>query len=228
MTSVTPIIFSNLYVVYCGWNVHRIRDFLEHEVSNPHVGPIRIDYKNGRETNRTIVVMAEENYQELKAKGYSNYSKTADFRIMPYVVKDIGLVAPGADKRYSYYIRFPVTATDPESIRQDVVNKLDSLADFGFFARDSYVVRTPLLSREQNVPRNFCLVTFSDSTSKNSIIAGRIVLHQSHWRDHSELMKCFWTINFAPRRGTYVRPESEEEEATTTVNSFSALSDAEA
>lgn len=226
MTSITPTNFPNVYVIYSSWSLAKIRHFLTTNLTNPKIGPLRIDYKNGKETNRTVAVLDDANFQELKEKGYTVYSKTAEFRIMPYVVKDIGLVTPGPDKRYSYYIRFPMGATDATVIENELREKLDELSEFGFFPKGSYTVRTPLVSREAGTPRNFCLVNFQDSVSRTSIIAGRIVLHQSHWRDHPDLLKCFWTINFAPQRPSFVRDEPKETPSSTvSKNTFADLAE---
>src|SRR5438309_9720632 len=104
------ILQHQIYLIYSEEPVDKIRQFLlSYSDNDTDIGIMRIDHSHYpdryRETNRTIVTMNPQVYQELIDKGYDNRNHQYDFRICKYEIRVSN--HPPFDCGYALYMKMP-------------------------------------------------------------------------------------------------------------------------
>ena len=237
---ITPIDFINynLYVIYSDLSVSTLRDELnsvdlsEYSNGKPNVGLMHIDYKDGKETNRTIAVLSRHLYAYLEENGFTENHPDNLYRVKPYIAQNPEKVRPRKDQKYEFYIHYPVKyETTNEEVISRVKQILSHYGEFSnFFNAENINVHIPIRVRNLEPEKRFVLVKFYGPVryNYNAIIAARLILHNHRWTtSSSELVNCVW-VKSKPERVD--KRESREEPVQQTVpaqseNRFDDLSE---
>lgn len=132
---------------------------------------MHIDYHQGYETNRTIVLLEEG-------------ADTKEFSISPYEIRDYNL--PGQGKVFSFFI--PLEGHDPQRIR----DLLSICVTAGLC--HGYTLTVPLVSRFTGEQANHCIVEFDSHVDREDIARIRVLLDGMAWCAGvpDDRIRCSW------------------------------------
>ena len=181
-------------VVFSKWPLRQLCMFLEDEVggSREQVGVMRIDRVQGKETNRTIMLVSRSLLEAAEQKGFTQSQKGLDFKMTEYELRDFNRPKQGQTR--NFYVPLPeeLSATDATA---QLENKLEVLCNFGMFAKDRPRVKIHLLSRESEKHKGQAFVTFSRNSDDDEVALARVLLHETKLytgENDYTLMKCLW------------------------------------
>ena len=210
---------SPLSVVIDEIKQHIPEDLIQNQTNL--IGPCRIVFSRGQETDRTICVFNCKIFEEMKKKGLSANRMWSDFKVVPFRLRDS--IMPQAGQRHLFMILpSQLTITD---VRKQLVNSLKILSDFGIVKPNSYEILIPFKSRESDDHVGKCFIIWSNGISGRDIAITRIVLHDSRWVDsegypiegRQGLKCCFWArisnpknIKMSPADRSYTHNHREQ------------------
>ena len=181
-------------VVFSGWPLAKLCMFLEDELgaTQEQIGVIRIDRNQGKETNRTVMLVDRVLLNRAEECGFTSFKRGLDFKMNEYEVRSHNLPKDGYTR--NFFISLPKALTAPDAQAQ-LENKLEVLGRFGLFGKTQPRMKIPLVSRESGEHRGRAFVTFARETSDEVLALARILLHDTRLytsENEWELMKCFW------------------------------------
>ena len=137
---------------------------------------MHIDYHQGYETDRTIVLLPKEVYASL----------AKDIKIAPYEIRDYNL--PGQGKVFSFFI--PLDGHDPQRIR----DLLEVCIKAGLLHDNMYTLTVPLVSRFTGERADHCIVEFGSHVDREDIARIRVLLEGMPWCADSPdaRIRCSW------------------------------------
>jgi hypothetical protein len=186
--------FPDIYIIYSSWSIDKIRNFLN-TITNDCIGLLKIIYDNeGNETNKTIAVIKNELYNNLKEKGYTEFNYTLDFKIKIYKLPDF--ILPPEDRSSALFI--PTIKKLTETYVTDIINnKLLELAKVNIIPIDSWKLKCPITSRFTGFVKQGCFIIFNSNINIYSIATIRFLLNNTYWEDnevkkYNNMVKCHW------------------------------------
>lgn len=187
-------LYPTIYVIYSSWSIEKINNFLIEIGGNNSVGLLKIIYDNlSNESNKTIAVIKESLYDKLILLGYGNTNFKIDFKIKIYKLGPFLLPLP--DRSCNLFI--PTIKQVTENYVTKVINdKLLSLANVGIIKENSWVIKCPIMSRENGLVKQGCFIFFKD-VSIYDIAAVRFLMNNTFWDDtidkkYDNMIKCHW------------------------------------
>ena len=187
-------------VVFSNWALRQLCMFLEDELeARPEqIGVMRIDRAQGKETNRTIMLIERSLYDVAVAKGFTQQQRGVDFKVTEFEVRDYNKPKKGFTRNFFVPLPEAVSASDAQA---QLENKLDVFCNFGMFEKNRPRLKIPLLSRESEKHRGRAFVTFARETDDDELALARILLHDTRLYTNEndyELMKCLWAKERSP------------------------------
>ncbi len=191
-----------LYVIISDWALSRIHDFICQYGDSSDIGPIRIDYKNGVETNRTFVVLKPYIFDALWQAGYSNPNNRDEFYISKYRMIDTFKL----DRR-SLKIPLPASLRMTGTVISNIIKeKLDTLVKFNVLASDDFNIRMVLADRARDIPPRFAYINFTEKATVEQILACHIIMHQTKWSEDSDVrVECKFMYKVENNPSTYLK-----------------------
>lgn len=179
-----------VYVIFSGWSMGEIADFIEEKAAHKNdVGIMRIDFFEGKETDRTIILLDSNLYQKLREETRHNKEFSIDqFKLGShwYPKRD--------ESEKSLYIQLP-NCHDARQCRESLTLKLKEMVHFGMFGGDDYKISIPLESRNGSKHMGHSYVDFDESVGPDAIAFARVLLSYSDWN-----YKMDWNDNEDPWR----------------------------
>lgn len=180
-----------LYIIYSRRSIQDITSHLLQHGSEDDIGPSRIVFYKGNETNRTMIVLSPALYEQVKD------NRNHDFSIVPYQLRDYDK-APNNER--SLFLPLPKELKQSEC-RQILMGLLDTMARFGFFKEGDYKVNIPLYTRTSDAHKGLAFIHFEKEVPQDSIAYAKAFLHGY------ENIKCFWSTREKKR----VKKKEEKE-----------------
>lgn len=192
-----------VYMVYCKWTLQDIYEFLEdYEGKEKKDNFARVVHDRNGETDRSIVMITKETYQNLCAKGYGEKGK--QFRIIPYRLGDRDF--PKEEHSTNLFVPVPKSLTrDEKFVTQAITDKLDQITDFGILESGTWIVRAILQSREFGGVKGGCFIEFTKDVVLERIALTRVLMTDTFWPDYAEeedevreQFRCVWARKSKP------------------------------
>ncbi len=185
------------------------------------IGPFRIVFSRREETDRTICVFDRRIYAEMKRQGLTAKRSWADFRVVPFRLRD--KLMPKQGQRHLYMV-LPdqLTITDAKS---QLKNMLEILSNFGIIKPDTYQILVPFKSRDSDDHVGKCFIVWGNGVTSDEIAMARIIINDSRWLDsegysltgQQGLRRCYWSrivnpknIKMSPADRSYTHNHSEQ------------------
>lgn len=188
----------SLYYVYSKWSLKGILTHIRKcfpsyndDDFNALIGPIRIDYYRGGETDRTLCLFNDIIYEGLAKEGFTQKLCNYDFRIQPYEIRDKNL--PGQGYSSNLYIPLP-SSLNTDHCREDLVKKLKVLETFSIINKN-YKLTFPLTSRKTGRLTGSAFIEFDSSIDIHKRAIVLLVLHDTDWNvpnSQDYRVKCLW------------------------------------
>ena len=187
-------------VAFSKWSLMEIFDFMaDHlEAKKEQIGAARIDRykaKGGeiKESNRTIMLIERELFQEAVSKDLNKSQTNSDFKIAEYTLNDRHF--PNENQKANLYLNFP-NEIPVKDIELQLKDKLKTFKDFGLL-KGKYRIVIPLKSRETGENHGFGYVNFTDDDLKSRALI-KVLLHDSRLYndkdpDNRYYLKAYWT-----------------------------------
>lgn len=199
-TAISTIKFENkVYIAFSKWDVKKIVELCR---GYGDVYWSRLVYdKDGKETNRTYLILPDETYNGLVDDGYGEERKRpgannrgAGFRIAPYVLRE-GQAHTDAP---TLFVPAPKEHRKSAMAAENIVNaKLTILADCGIIPEKSWVAEAPTFSRESGDIKSGVFISFNETVERGRIAMTRILINDSYWpcledQETSSVFRCYW------------------------------------
>ena len=185
------------------------------------IGPFRIVFSRREETDRTICVFDRRIYAEMKRQGLTAKRSWADFRVVPFRLRD--KLMPKQGQRHLYMV-LPdqLTITDAKN---QLKNMLEILSNFGIVKPDTYQILVPFKSRDSDDHVGKCFIVWGNGVTSDEIAMARIIINDSRWLDsegysltgQQGLRRCYWSrivnpknIKMSPADRSYTHNHSEQ------------------
>ena len=169
-----------LYIVYSKRSLDDIHNFLLSYGSEEEIGPSRIMYYQGKETDRTAILLSPTVYSKLVEDGYGR--RGGDFNIVPYQLRDYDLPKEG---QRSLFFPLPKDWKGSEC-RSCIGDLVDTAARLGLFEVGKYKLNIPLYTRTSDVHKGVAFLHFDKEVTTDSIAYLRAFLHGY------DGTRCFW------------------------------------
>jgi hypothetical protein len=199
-----------LFLIYSKLTLLSLYEILEEFTDEIGMMTIMHD-REGKETNRTVVVLRPKVYDEIVAQGKNKRPYDLDFTIVPYEIRKHNL--PNEHQKPVLFIPFPKKIKLSEvTIHNIIAEKLKSLVSFGVIPDKSWRINAPgKRSDFGGQSKSFCFVTFNREVSKEQIAIVKVVLDGSEITDESnEKFRCFWARNHKRKDEAEEGKEGEE------------------
>lgn len=192
----------NVYMVYSKWTISRIDAFLR---ERGEVSSLRVVYdNNGKETNRTIVIVDDCVYKKLCEEGFGDQvvdSSEEDDEKMPkkqfkqlkiarFMIKEFDY--PNVMQTRNLFIPIPKCITSDVEVMEQIEKKLTHLSDWDIIKEKSWEINIPVKSREKGEMGKGCFVIFNSTVSIESIALVRLLITDTYWDDCDEYFKAMW------------------------------------
>lgn len=162
-----------------------IRDLLASYAKNEsHIGPMHVDMRDGKETLRTIVMMAS----------YVFYKVEEDQKlvIFPYSLRRYNFPREFVSK--DLFVRIPMDITISNA-RENLISLCNDLVAFGVIEPESYNVRIPLESRVgTGIHRGISYISFN-TDNIDAIAYCLVIINHSVWNvnDSTYIISASWS-----------------------------------
>lgn len=193
-----------LCIIDSGLSLPRIKEIL---LEHGEIGPIRVLWKQGRETRKSLVLMSEEVYKNLIDAGFGRKKFNLDLSLATFEFRETHL--PGEGKTLNWKILFPEDYRDtlrtPSKVHSVVNKKLDALVKFGVLPHDDcYRIDIPLNSRTTEELAGVCFVSFKKDVDPKAIAMARLICNDSVWDDvfGAPLFNIMWATDRTERKKT--------------------------
>jgi len=181
-----------LAIIYSNWPLSTINEFLASSDSSDGYGLLKIDYRKGKETNRTICLMSSKFYQQLLAEGYNKRRYNFDFAVSQYQLRQHNYPSEGESS--NLFVPLPKEMLASEC-RRYLEEKLSEMCSFGLLNDDDYKLNIPTSSRQSDLHKGSAFLTFKKEVNVDVIASVKILLHDSVWNmetEQKELAQCYW------------------------------------
>ena len=201
-----------IYIIYSNWALPDVRKFISNIISGDDssqscsddilIGPMRISYIKGEESEKTIAILHSSVYDRLVREGFDKKLFTYDFRIQPYEIRENNKPDPGYSS--NLYIPLP-TALDKNDCQQDILSKLQLLEKFNIIPHNSFKVTLPVISRRTGESTRSAFIEFSPDVPINNRAVVRLILNDSDWTTsrptkRNYRVKCLWAADRKSRK----------------------------
>ncbi len=200
-----------IYVVFSSHNLKVIQEWLKkyvpkNEKISDHIGPMRLVFIKGADTDRTLCVFSAAVYAAIESQGLTIKDEwTKEYRVLKGHIRK-GL--PFESKQRHLYVKAPECLTITQ-VEEQLQQKLKEMARFGVIPEDQFTIKIPFESRssEQHVGRAF--FCWRPEVSIKKIAVARMVLQDSPWDfssvdveklrhmkekiNNSDLVRCSWS-----------------------------------
>lgn len=189
-----------LYLVYSNWTLKDIKLFIENfipkeeqNMKDKYIGPIRIDYIRGLESERTLCLLHISIYEALLKEGFDKKVFTYDFRVQKYEIRDNN--KPGEGFSSNLYIPLP-TALNRDDCKNDLASKLRNLELYNILLPGSYRITLPVISRRTGESTGSAFIEFTTEVELKNRAITRLILNDTDWEIKGTMrkyrVKCLW------------------------------------
>jgi len=206
---------ARVVVVYSGWPVVSINDFLETVVENEfgdgnHFALARTVYRKvtkkstdpaakpvkvPEETNRTLYLMSDALFNWFQSQ---KPDQKLDFRVKPYELHEYDKAQTGFQ---SHVLRVTLPPQlNASDCQQQLAALFEPFTAFGLLANSSFNVKVWVASRTKDVHNGVAYVNFNDSVPDSVVNYVRLMLHDQDWDltyakadvDKPYRVRCWW------------------------------------
>lgn len=203
-----------LYLIYSKWLLEDIIEFMkekflkkeEKDEYEKYIGPIRIDYIHGSQSERTLCLLHESLYKKIIKEGFFRKLFPYDFRIQPYEIRDNNKPGPGFSS--NLYIPLP-TILNRAECKKDLYSKLKVIESFGIIKPQSYRVTLPLLCRKTEKYTGSAFIEFSNDIPLKNRSITRLIMNDTDWNiepKNEYRVKCLWAKDRTDKMETQSLP----------------------
>ena len=200
-----------IYIVFSSHNLKVIQEWLKkyvpkNEKISDHIGPMRLVFTKGADTDRTLCVFSAAVYAAIERQGLTIKDEwTKEYRVTKGHIRK-GL--PFENKQRHLYVKAPECLTITQ-VEEQLQQKLKEMARFGIIPEDQFTIKIPFESRssEQHVGKAF--ICWRPEVNIRKIAAARMVLQDSLWNfnlvdaeklrqmkekaNNADLVRCSWS-----------------------------------
>jgi hypothetical protein len=170
-----------LYIIYSKRSLEDIHSFLLSYGTLDQIGPARIMYYRGKETDRTVILLSPEVYDKLVEDGYGHRNR--DLYIVPYQLRDYDRPKNG---ERSLFFSLPKDKKGSEC-RAYIGYALAIATSLGAIPKDGYKLSIPLYTRTSDVHKGLGFLHFDTEVPIDNICYLKAFLHGY------EGIRCFWS-----------------------------------
>ena len=180
---------SNVYLIYSTMSLREIRVFLElFLIESESIGPMKIEYdRDGKDTNRTLIMCSHTLYQRLVDLGFGEYNQRNDFRMVPYKIPVNFQLKNGLHS--DLYLSIPKTLS-----REQILVQLQQF--FVYCIRYGLIVEKSWRCSPPNKNDSNWILSFDMSKIPfQNIFVVKAFLDRLRSNDHNLHFRCYWLRN---------------------------------
>lgn len=173
-----------VYIIHSKWPVDEIEEFIDENSVNgieEDAALMRIDYFKGDSTDRTIVVLNREVYDNLLE------AQLPGFSISPFKTGVHWQPKPDENDR-CFFVKLP-PGYPASKCRKSLFIKLQEMVDFEILGSvDDYNITIPLKGRdrESNEHTGQAYIDFKETVDLEAIVMARVLIAYSYWNYHMD------------------------------------------
>jgi hypothetical protein len=209
-----------VYIVKSSWSLVNIRDFLavQFGASLEDIYHIKIDRKQGQETNRTIIMMNPKIYDDAISQKYRNKVAGIDFMITEYVLREYNYPKEGYSNNLYIPLRDDINVTDAN---ESLCEFFENCVKAGLISSTDYRIDIPLKSRETGQHAGAAYIVFGHKIDIETIAMIRVLLNDTHIYHESEtgeleriLINCYWARQVKGKKGKHNQKKTSNKQVT--------------
>ena len=156
------------------------------------IGPLRIDYIHGNESNRSLIYLHRSIYDNMVRHAYDKKIFHYPIRVQYYEIRPNNY--PGKGFSSNFYIPLP-GILDKEKCKRILEIKMKRLEVFGLVDSVNYKITFPVKSRKTGVSTGSAFIEFTNEVETKNKSTMRLLLNDTDWDifGYSEYrIKCLW------------------------------------